>query len=288
MTDLGLKYDLNLPEDVATILSSDCWILTHLNRTLLAGVSDPVKFSSSVSVFIRRGWCYVDINLIQHKVEAPAMVNIHRDHIIQVKHVSDDFDAAFVVMSKRFTENLFLMLKDCRYYAPATRFEVVSVDPDLVDDFNRQYELMKSISDDVRNPYNYQALVLSMSSFFYATGSKCYRKLTEEFPIANNRIPDRFISLVQQHFKEERFLDFYAKKLEITSKHLSRTMKALTGCSAVEWIERYVILEAKVLLKSTNLSIQQISDELNFPSQSFFGKYFKKKMGMSPKEFRNS
>ena len=65
-------------------------------------------------------------------------------------------------------------------------------------------------------------------------------------------------------------------------------MKTLTGFTAVEWIERYVILEAKVLLKSTNLSVQQISDKLNFPSQSFFGKYFKKVVGMSPKEFRNT
>ena len=93
---------------------------------------------------------------------------------------------------------------------------------------------------------------------------------------------------MQKHFKEQRFLDFYAEKLEISPKHLSRTMKKETGFSAVEWIERYVILEAKVLLKSTNLNIQQISDELNFPSQSFFGKYFKKKVGMSPKEFRNT
>ena len=58
--------------------------------------------------------------------------------------------------------------------------------------------------------------------------------------------------------------------------------------TAVDWIERFVILEAKVLLKSSNLNIQQIADELNFPSQSFFGKYFKKLTGMSPKEFRNS
>ena len=60
-------------------------------------------------------------------------------------------------------------------------------------------------------------------------------------------------------------------------------MKNLTGFTAVEWIERYVVLEAKVMLKASNLNIQQISDELNFPSQSFFGKYFKKNVGMSPK-----
>ncbi len=112
--------------------------------------------------------------------------------------------------------------------------------------------------------------------------------LMENYPIGHNRVPERFLNLVQKHFKKERFLKFYAEKLDLTPKHLSRTMKNLTGFTAVEWIERYVVLEAKVMLKASNLNIQQISDELNFPSQSFFGKYFKKNVGMSPKEFRNS
>ena len=93
---------------------------------------------------------------------------------------------------------------------------------------------------------------------------------------------------MQKNFKEERFLDFYANELSITPKHLSRTVKSQTGFTAVEWIERYVILEAKVMLKSSNMTIQQIADELNFPSQSFFGKYFKKNIGVSPKEYRNT
>lgn len=58
--------------------------------------------------------------------------------------------------------------------------------------------------------------------------------------------------------------------------------------SAAEWIDDYVILEAKALLRSTNLTIQQISYELNFPSQSFFGKYFKRLTGMSPKEYKEN
>ena len=61
-----------------------------------------------------------------------------------------------------------------------------------------------------------------------------------------------------------------------------------TGISAVAWIERHVVLEAQVMLRSSNLNIQQISDELHFKSQSFFGKYFKKATGLSPKQFRNS
>lgn len=109
----------------------------------------------------------------------------------------------------------------------------------------------------------------------------------KEIATNQGRMTDQFLMLAQRHFRQQRFLDFYAQKLEVSPKHLSRTVKAQTGYTAVEWIEKFVILEAKVLLKSSNLNIQQISDELNFASQSFFGKYFKKITGMSPKEFRN-
>ncbi|NLN95135.1 MAG: AraC family transcriptional regulator [Bacteroidales bacterium] len=69
---------------------------------------------------------------------------------------------------------------------------------------------------------------------------------------------------------------------------MSQLIKQNTGKSVNEWIEDYVMLEAKALLKSTNMTIQQISDEMNFPSQSFFGKYFKRVKGISPREFKKT
>ena len=72
----------------------------------------------------------------------------------------------------------------------------------------------------------------------------------------------------------------------MSAGYLSTVIKNVSGKTAAEWIDDYVILEAKSLLKSTNLTIQQISDGLNFPSQSFFGKYFKRQTGISPKEYK--
>jgi AraC-like DNA-binding protein len=82
-------------------------------------------------------------------------------------------------------------------------------------------------------------------------------------------------------------LDFYADKLHITPKHLSKVLKAVGSKPPNDLIDDHVALEAKALLKSTNKTIQQITDELNFPSQSFFGKYFKRITGMSPREYKS-
>lgn len=63
-------------------------------------------------------------------------------------------------------------------------------------------------------------------------------------------------------------------------------MRAFSGRSAAEWINEYAITEAKMMLRFSDLSIQQVAEKLNFPSQSAFGKYFKQYVGVSPKVFR--
>lgn len=140
---------------------------------------------------------------------------------------------------------------------------------------------------DSSNPQVLKALLHSIIAFYYRYAYRLF-DLIESNGDSGARLSDRFIKMVKEKFKTERFLEYYADELGVTTKHLSRTVKAQTGYSASSWIERFLILEAKVLLKSTNLTVQQISDNLNFPTQSFFGKYFKKNVGVSPKFYRNS
>lgn len=287
MTD-NLRYNVTLNEDVENILSSDVWVMKNLTRDFIPLSSDPIKFSAEVIVYVRKGSGTIDINLIPYQVEAPCVINIHKSQILQIRELTPDISAGVIVMSKRFSDNIFMRMKDCGLFAFALGQQVVKVQEKETPKFERHFDILSEIAADKGNPYAYQANVLEISSFFYHTGHKCYLTLSETLPKGTNKIPEKFVTLVQQNYKTERFLQFYADKLQITPKHLSRTMKKLTGFSAVDWIERYVVLEAKVYLKSTSKSIQQIAEELNFPSQSFFGKYFKKSVGMSPKEFRNS
>lgn len=95
-----------------------------------------------------------------------------------------------------------------------------------------------------------------------------------------------FIRLVSENYLCERRVDFYAQKLCLTSKYLSLIVKKISQKSAAEWINDYVIRHAKLLLLSSSLTIQQISDELNFPNPSFFTQYFRRKTGKTPKTFR--
>ncbi|MCH5230755.1 MAG: AraC family transcriptional regulator [Muribaculaceae bacterium] len=255
---------------------------------MIPEITDPVKFTSSCSIFVKEGEGNIEIDLLKYNFKAPCIVNIKQGQIIQNAEVKGNFEASFIVLSQRFCDNLFLLLKDSTSYGTASMETVVNVPVNLVDKFERFYSHVRDIFCGSHGPNEYQAMVLAIASFFYECGTKCYPPVLESAKKSSHRLTEKFLSLVQQNFKKERFLDFYAAQLEVSTKHLSRTVKESTGFTAVEWIDRFVILEAKVLLKSTNMTIQQISDELNFQSQSFFGKYFKKHIGRSPKDFRNS
>lgn len=285
----GLNYStLHLPEDLSTILEQDFWLLESIGPTMLKSLSEPVKFASSTWIFVRKGECKADINLVKYDVKAPAFVSIKSSHIMQPTYFSDDFNAAVMVMSKRLSENLFMYLNNSPLAAVAARHPVATIPEDTVSAFEDFLKETRAIISETYNPNGSLALLYNLLLFIHRHGYKAYEVYKEEMAGRQGRMSDQFMMLVQQNFRKHRFLEFYANELEVTPKHLSRTVKKQTGFSAVEWIERHVILEAKVLLKSSNLNIQQIADELNFPSQSFFGKYFKKQTGLSPKEFRNS
>ena len=99
---------------------------------------------------------------------------------------------------------------------------------------------------------------------------------------------NRFLTLVRNNYKDERTVEFYADKMNMTQKYMTTLIKKSSGKSAMQWIQEYVILDAKTQLSTSMSPIKQISYDLNFPSQSFFGRYFKRATGMSPLDYRRS
>ena len=102
-----------------------------------------------------------------------------------------------------------------------------------------------------------------------------------------NMLFERFMSLVSEYHSTERGMAFYANRLGITPKYLSRLIKDVSGRSAPEWIDAFVIQEAKSMLKYTDDSIKEIVYKLNFTNASVFYKFFRSQTGMTPSEYRN-
>ena len=131
-----------------------------------------------------------------------------------------------------------------------------------------------------------------IAATIYKVGDILTHYLTEhpevDSPI-HNRAEEyfrQFTELLGEHYKHERSVGFYARQLCITPKYLTTLIKRISGKSVSEWIDNYVIIEAKTLLKYSNMSVQEIAYYLNFPNQSFFGSYFKRNAGMSPSQYK--
>ena len=131
-----------------------------------------------------------------------------------------------------------------------------------------------------------------IAAYMYKLGSIIYRHRPELQAEANKPIKreetlfKQFINLVSEHHRKERRVDFYAEQLFLSPKHFSTVIKKVSGKTAGQWIDEYVILEAKTLLKYSAMSIQEVAYYMNFPNPSFFGKYFKHHTGMSPSEYK--
>lgn len=101
-----------------------------------------------------------------------------------------------------------------------------------------------------------------------------------------DKIFQKFLITLYRYYHQERDVSFYADKQCLSARYFSSVIKEKSGSSALQWIIQTVITEAKQLLDNTDLSIKEIATKLNFPTQSFFGKYFKQYVGISPKEYR--
>lgn len=132
-----------------------------------------------------------------------------------------------------------------------------------------------------------------MGAYLYKVGSILHRKKAELMPNAPRTqrreevLFNQFIDLLTEYHRKERRVDFYAEQLFLSPKHFSTVIKKVSGKTAGEWIDAYVILETKALLKYSTMSIQEIAYFMNFPNPSFFGKYFKHHTGLSPSEYKN-
>ncbi len=253
--------------------------------------SNPHKFDFFMFINHTAGSAVVKIDMAEFVLDNPRnFIKLGPGQIVSMEKVSEDFDADIIIMSKRFVEGLMVFVNGAipiRFNVsrgfPVEHIEGENESNALSDIF---YKAVRNILKDKSNPFRLQVVQHIIMALFYS--SEKVRELeTNEVARSNaDVITKEFLKHVKENFRKERQLKFYSDALCITPRYLSRVVKECTGASAAEWIERSVVLEARALLKSTNMTVQQISDELNFPSQTFFGKYFKRRVGMSPKEYR--
>jgi len=245
----------------------------------------PFKLDVTIVLICVKGTTSGKVNLKPFTSASPGLIIILPDQILEHGYVSEDFSGLIMIMSKRFTDSLNIQVKLTQMLSFRNNPSTTITDDELKS-IMAFYSILQRAVRKKDNPYRLEIVQCLIKAFFYSTG---YHELPEdEKKSKNEMLVEQFLKHLESNYKKQRSMEFYANKLCLTPKYLSKLVKESSGKSASDWIDSYVVLEAKALLKSTNKTIQQISDELNFPSQSFFGKYFKRHVGVSPKEYKNN
>ena len=261
---------------------------SHTMRAELSSDNEPFRIDMTMAIIYEQGSADLKINMRDYHIEAPAVLLVLNDQIYQSAGHSEDLRSKVILMSRSFSDSLFansgeiLPLKSSIMKNPVMKIE------NEENVFGQFFQLLQNIAASPRQEFKIESARHLTLSMFY--GYSHLKHEVNEVKSTNSRqeeIFTKFTELLERHHKKEREIAFYADKMCITSKHLSQVIKDYTGKTALGIIEEYVISEAKSMLLSTTMSIQQISDELKFPSQSVFGKYFKRVAGISPSEYRN-
>lgn len=254
----------------------------------------PIPQSSTRLNFIlmamcKKGKAQYSIDTRQQVVKPGDLLFVSERHVVDNYEASPDFECLCIMLT---TEYYHGFVQDVKNVSSLLLFSmnnpVVPLTNKEIQVFTNYFETIREKMADTSHHYRsplIKALLLAMfydmSNVIYRVERQGNRKHTRAEAIFAN-----FIRLLEDNFRTQHRVSWYAEQLCITPKYLSEIVKKISLRTPNEWIDSYVILEARVLLKNTTKSIKEITDELNFPNQSFLGKYFKEHVGVSPSEYR--
>jgi transcriptional regulator, araC family len=247
------------------------------------------KLEGGAIYFCHNGWAHVTIDLKDYEIVPNTQLVLLPGTIIRINGSSSDFTASFFGFPKemfreaclRFEPIFFRFIKEhpC-YVLPEENTGAI----------RGLIRATTAIYNDRENRFRNQIAKNHLQSFMLDIYDKCYRYFDKheiEGGSRQDEIFKNFVALVHENCISQREVTFYANKLCISTKYLTGICRSVTGDSAKKIIDDFAILEIKVLLQSTDLTMQDIADQLGFPDQSYLGRYFKRHEGISPREYQN-
>ena len=250
---------------------------------------EPYKLKQVLVVLCHQGNGYGAVNLRPIHLQKNSLLIALPSQIVESQKVDEDFKGTFLVLSERFLSrtnigDAYLFLRNVQTNP------VYQLDDNTASVFSSLTDLSCKLILSSNNKPGMEEIFGLIARLFYLLSCQIIDPSPPEKETGQRQgeVMMQFLQLLNLHCKEHREVGFYADKMSITAKYMTTLVKKASGKSALEWIEDYVILEAKAQLSSTVNTIQQIAFDLNFPSQSLFGRYFKRAVGMSPSDYRAS
>ena len=305
------SYDFNvsirtlkkeLPETSQIGIGDDACLFNIKYNGIDDKFSKPIRLVGNGMVFCVKGSVHMSVNLNEYDVKEGCLVVLTDQDIVKVEKGSDDdiknLHWVVIAMSQNFLTNFRVDFRKILSEGVALiETTVLHLDHNIRGYFEDYLRLIAKVANSELPMYKdaVRSLISSMVSIAAGQWIADINRLRDEKVVKLNSRSEhktltfrQFIKLVSENYTQQRQVIFYADQLCMSPKYLSKLVKDVSGKSAPEWIDSYVLLEAKHLLKYSDMPIKEIVFRLNFSNQTVFYKYFKAHTGMTPTYYRNS
>lgn len=252
----------------------------------------PAKVDAYLLVICSDGLIELSYNLFQVTL-APGSMFLYQPGTIMRINALEPGRVSILAFTREFIDDLGIKFDNVPLqYRIMHERQAFTLGRKTADDMASMLgSIERMIALDADNAYYHETVKAAFRTFLYRTlyelNSLYGAETVDDSVMTHDHAHfDRFIRLLQDNYRQEHSIRFYAEQMHLSPKYLSLMIKKVSGRLATQWIDDYVILEAKNLIKYSTMSIQEIAYTLHFPNQSFFGKYFKRHTGLSPKAYR--
>lgn len=268
-------------------IDNDIMVFNEIGKLPLP--NEPRRMKCILMALCLSGKAQYSVDTEERMVSVNDVIIISEGQVIDNYMLSPDLDGIAIMLSQHFFSEI---IKDIHGISSLFLFSrshpVFGLTSEEVNNLITYFNLIWNKINNNEHHFRKDVVRSLIATMIYDIGQPIYRMQQQrnEKQTRAESIFTEFIRQVEQNFKHERKVSWYATRLCITPKYLSETVKMASHRTPNEWIDNYVALEIRVMLKNTNKSIKEIADEMNFPNQSFLGRFFKEHVGMSPSEYR--
>lgn len=263
-------------------------IIDHLHEMDLLP-APPVRLESYMAILCLKGKGQVAVNNKFFDVCKNDIMICHPQTILEHSMVSIDFECCGFCLSPEYVNQIILISSGTwNFKMFIEKHPIISLSEEESIIFHQYYSLLRSKL--LGTPHRHQKELIDalLQAFIYEFSDSMERIIRLSPPSYNSaeNLFNQFTEILSAAYPKPRSVAFYADKLHVTPKYLSAVCKKVSGNTASALIEQYVMKDIQYLLKKTTKSIKEIVNELDFPNISFFGKYVKQHVGVSPKQYR--
>lgn len=252
---------------------------------------DPRRMQCLFLALCLKGKARYFVDSVEHTVEAGDLIIINRGRVTYDSSMSPDCRGVGLVVDYEFFKETVKSVHELSaLFLFARNHPVFRLPEDRLEFIRDTFFRIKSKIDEPENHFRREMVQSMFLSMVYEVCNVIYSAQTNN-PVCHTRAEEiftQFLLFVEKNFRTERRVSWYSEQLCISPKYLSETVKTVSKRTPNEWIDSYVTMELRMMLKNTQKTIKEIAQELNFSNQSFLGKYFKEHTGMSPSEYRRS